>query len=131
VSRLGRLGVSLGIIGALACSDVTEPRNPEVEAAAAVANVGSPIEAGEIEDALDRVLPAMADEERIKGLETALRALLEVVGRGDLAAASGAVEAAERALDAFARGLGPAGGDAADVDVIGLAIASVRDRVAK
>jgi hypothetical protein len=114
----------------LGCTDVTEPVAPaSAPVAAAVAPVLTPVVAGAIEDALDRVLPAMSDGAGSKGLEMALAALLEALARGESAATMASVESAERALDGFTRGATTSAGDAVHVDVIELALASVRARV--
>jgi hypothetical protein len=114
----------------LGCSDVTEPVAPaSAPVAAAITRVPTPAATGEIEDALDRVLPAMSDGAESKGLETALAALLEALSLGESGAAMASVVSVEQALDGFARGVGDADGDAVHVDVIALALASVRARV--
>ena len=131
MNRLGRLLTLSWLIGALACSDVTEPGNSGgAPATPSVAEVLSPDAGVEIEDVLNRVLPALGDGEGSKGLEAPLRALLVALSRRERAASMAAVESAERVLEAFAPGVGPAAGDAANVDVIELALASVRARIA-
>ena len=128
--ELRRLLVVSWVIGAIGCSDVTEPLVPTAAPATAAMTQGLPPDlGGGVEDALGRVLPAMSEGARSGGLETALEALLEALSRGQSVSARASIEAAERALDAFAGGMGPADGDAVHVDVIALALAAVRARV--
>jgi hypothetical protein len=128
--RFGRLLITPLLLAWLGCTDVTEPvAHTRTTVAAAVAQDATPVGAVAIEDALDRVLPAMSDGAGSKGLETALAALLEALARREPTAAMAAVESAERALDGFARGAGNAGGDAVHIDVIALALAGVRARL--
>lgn len=129
-TRFGRMLLVSWVIGAVGCSDVTEPVAPTpAPATALVAQVLPPDVGDVINDALGRVLPAMGDEAGSKGLEAALEALLEALSRRESSSAMASVESAEQVLEAFARGVGPADGDAVHVDVIGLALASVRARV--
>jgi len=129
-ARLGWLLLSPCLVGWLACSEVTEPTKPaDAPAAAAVVQVPPQDASAEIDDVLDRVLPAMSDEAGSNGLEAAFKTLLDALSRGESGASMASVESAEQALEAFARGVGPADGDAAHVDVIALALASVRARV--
>ena len=128
--RIGRLLITPLLLAWLGCSDVTEPVAPVSEpVVAAVAQVPTPVAVVEIEDALNRVLPAMSESAGSKGLEIALGALLEALSSGASGPSITSLESAERALDGFARGAGNAGGDAVHIDVIGLALASVRSRV--
>ena len=129
-ARIGRLLFAPVLLAWLGCSDVTDPIAPAgVPVAAALAEVLPPDAGGPIEDALDRVVPAMSEGAGSKGLESALSALLEALSRGGSGAAMASVESAERALDGFARGAGQASGDDVHIDVIALALASVRARV--
>jgi hypothetical protein len=125
-ARSRRLLMAPLVLGWLACSDVDEPLAPNAPAVVAVAQVLPPDVGGVVEDALVRVLPAMSDEAASKGLETALRTLLEALSRGESAAAIASLESAERALEAFTLAGGVSGGDAVHVDVIDLALSSVR-----
>lgn len=125
--RIGRLLFVPVLLAGLGCTDVTEPVVlPAAPVSAAVAQVSTPAVCAEIEDALDRVLPAMSNGAGLKGLETALRAVLEGLSQGSVGTM--AFESAERALDGFARGAHDSGDDV-HVDVIALALASVRARV--
>jgi hypothetical protein len=128
-ARIKRLLISPMLLAWLGCSDVTASVAPaDTPVAAAVALVTTPVSAAEIEDALDRVLPAMSDGAGSKGLATAFSALLDALSHGGSGAAM-AVESAERALDGFARAVGEGTGDDVHIDVIALALASVRGRV--
>jgi hypothetical protein len=126
-ARIGWLLISPVLLAWLGCADVTEPVDPpNAYAAAALAQVLPPDAGGAIEDALDRVLPAMSEGAGSKGLETALAALLEALSHGAPGAAMAFVESAERALEEFARGVEYADGDAVHIDVIALALVGVR-----
>lgn len=128
--RIGRLLIFPMLLAWPGCSGVTESVAPAgAPVTAALAQFPTPEAAAEIEDALDRVIPAMSDGAESIGLETALSALLDALSRGESGAALASVESAERALDGFARGVGFAGADEVHVDVIALALASVRARV--
>lgn len=128
--RIGRLVFAPVLLAWIGCSDVIDPVAPaSAPVATAITQVPTPADAGEIEDALDRVLPAMSEGAGLKGLETALSALLDALSRRGSGVAMASVESAERALDGFARGVEHADGDAVHIDVIALALASVRARV--
>jgi hypothetical protein len=126
-ARLGRLPAMAWLIASLACSDVTEPARPDqAPAVAGLAQLVPPDAGGTIEDVLDRVLPALENEAGSQGLETALSALLDALARGKGAESLAAIEASERALEALVRDAAAGHGDAVHLDVIDLALASVR-----
>ena len=79
-----------------------------------------------IEDALDRVFPALSDTDRAAGLRVAVAAVLDALVRRDDTVASAAIDGAEHLLDVYARAVGTENGDAADLDAIALALAHAR-----
>lgn len=113
----------------LACTDTAttslEPATVPPSGSATTFAVTTPATAA-IEDVLDRVFPALSDDAVARGLRTAVEAVLDALSRKDGAAAENAVERAEQLLDVYARTVDNANGDAADLDAIALALASVR-----
>lgn len=75
-----------------------------------------------IDDALDRLVPGLSDEAAGRQVGAALRGLQQALASGRAADNSGAVDAAQAAVERYAS-LGT--DDAAEVDAIRLAIATV------
>jgi hypothetical protein len=86
--------------------------------------------ASAIDDALDRLTPALTDDRAAKPLQMALESLIEAIARQDVTPATAALQRAEAALNAYALAVGPTSGDGADLDAIALALMRVRDHVA-
>jgi hypothetical protein len=133
LSRLGptrrrHLMTVVGLLVALACTDVEAPTASAIPggAANAVAVAATAAVSAGIEDALDRVAPTLTDERAAKPLQMALENLIDALSQNGTAAATAALERAEGALNAYAFAVGPDSGDAADLDVIALALARVR-----
>jgi hypothetical protein len=130
-AALGGLATMTLLLIGIACTDrsaPTEPRTPRT-AAAVTAAAAVAISGEEIEDALTRVLPALIDDGASLGLRRALDELLEALSGTDRAPATAALKRAEAVLEAYSRAAGPESGEAADIDVIGLALARVGQRL--
>ena len=118
----------LGALSVLVACDApaTSPeRNVVTKVRTDVSTMAAPRSAV-IEDAIDRVFPALSDADRAAGLRVAVAAVLDALALRDDAAASAAIDRAEHLLDVYARAVGTENGDAADLDAIALALARAR-----
>ena len=130
-TRQSRLTPVAGLLLVLGCTDVGPPTAvPTRVATASAVAVGTVPVASAIEDALDRITPALTDDRAAKPLQMALESLIEAVARQDVTSATAALERAEATLNAYALAVGPTSGDGADLDAIALALMRVRDHVA-
>ena len=126
--RRSRLTAVAGLLVALACTDGDVPTATPIPVAPANAvAVGTMAAASAgVEDALDRISPALTDDRAAKPLQLALESLINALSQQSSAPATAALERAEGTLSAYALAVGPGSGDAAELDAIALALARVR-----
>jgi hypothetical protein len=122
-TRASVLASVAGLAALLACADgATAPALRTAagppRTAALAATVPTSVA---IEDALDRIFPALGDDADARGLRSAVEAVLDALSRRDNTATANAIERAEQLLNVYTR---VGNGDAADLDAIALALAS-------
>ena len=127
-TRRRHLTTVAGLLVALACTDAEAPIPVDAANAVGVATTAA-VSAG-IEDALDRIAPALTDERAAKALQMALENLIEALSQQAAEPAMAALERAERTLDAYSLTIASDRGDGADLDAIALALTRVREEVA-
>ena len=131
-TRRRHLTTVAGLVVALACTDAEAPTASPipVDAANAVGVATTAAVSAGIEDALDRIAPALTDERAAKALQMALENLIEALSQQGAEPAMAALERAERTLDAYSLTIASDSGDGADLDAIALALTRVREEVA-
>ena len=117
---------ALSVLVACDARTTAPERNFVTQARTDVSTMAAATRSAVIQDALDRVFPALSDADRAAGLRVAVAAVLDALDRRDDAVASAAIERAEQLLDVYARSVGTESGDAADLDAIALALARAR-----
>jgi hypothetical protein len=123
-----RLTAVVGLLITLGCIDVERPTAVPIQAGASNVVAPGAVAAAStaIEDALDRITPLLVDEPAAKPLRMALESLIDALSQQGAAAPVAAVQRVEQTLDAYSLAVGPESGDAAEQDVIALALARVR-----
>ena len=122
--RASALASLAGLTVLLACADgATAPQLRTAAGSPTTAALAATVPTSvAIEDALDRIFPALGDDADARGLRSAVEAVLDALSRRDNTATANAIERAEQLLNVYAR---VGNGDAADLDAIALALASV------
>jgi hypothetical protein len=121
MKRILILGACLGVLTGCADRLPTDVDRAPVEPAAHLGAVGSASDTdplGGIDDALDRIIPALSDPLAARPLTAALSGLRTALANADKQGVPALIDAAYRDVDRYAR----TGADAADVDVIRLAL---------
>ena len=117
-----RSALAFALIALLACADQTIPTEPHgLDVATSVSETN--LSSAALDDAIARIIPSLADETRGPDLARAFSDLSEALSLGD-GSMAGRLSRARVTLDAYEN----AGGEAADLSALSLALESVARR---